>query len=173
MCCAIWARSGLDDAVKTLPLFLILLTLGVGAFFVLAVVLRWELVDGWRKRLWGEWSTKLQMGGLLSLISLLPVDPVTGLSLYNMMPHEVRSILPARVLYPVAIVLFVLSWLAKYAKQRSLDVAIKKEKIEEAGAKAAVEVKEAAVVEAAKAAVADAKIDAKIEAKQEQANAAQ
>lgn len=107
-----------------LPLFLALLFGGLGLFLLLAAVLRWELVDGWWQRLWGEWSSRLQLGGILSLLSMLPVDPVTGLSLWNQMPREVREVVPARFLYPLAIVLFILAWLAKYAAQRKLQAKV-------------------------------------------------
>lgn len=109
-------------------LFLIvLLALVVGGFFIMAHVLGWKAVDGWRQRIFGEWSSRFQMGGLVALIAQLPIDPVTGLNLWNMMPREVREILPAPVLSVLSVAVFVLAWLSKYQAQPKL-----REKIEAA-----------------------------------------
>jgi len=103
-------------------LFLLVLLAAVAGGFVLLVrAMGWQAIENWRERIFGEVSTWLQMGGVVStVIGSLPIDPVTSLGLWNMMPHELRAILPAGVLNIVGIVLFVLAWLSKYIKQPKL-----------------------------------------------------
>jgi hypothetical protein len=105
---------------------LVLPAMLAGGFLLLARLLGWKAVDGWRQRIWGEWSSRFQMGGLLTLLAGLPIDPVTGLSLWNMMPREVREIVPAPVLSMLSVTVFVLAWLSRYQAQPRL-----REKIEE------------------------------------------
>jgi len=112
----------------TIIFLLVLLALLVGTFLLLARLLGWQAVDGWRQRIFGEWSSRLQMGGLVSLVAQLPVDPVTGLSLWNMMPREVREILPSPVLSVLSVMVFVLAWLSKYQAQPKLRERIERNK---------------------------------------------
>lgn len=103
--------------------FLLITLAALVAFFTLAYVLEWGLIDDiarLRKRIWREWSTRFQMAGLASYITMLPIDPVTGLSLWNMLPLAVHRLVPQWVLIAVGLTLFVLAWLSKYVKQAKL-----------------------------------------------------
>lgn len=120
------ARLNLEKLM--ISLIAALLVIAVGAFFLLAHLLRWEWIEGWSERILGAWSSRFQMGGILSLIASLPIDPTTGLSLWNMMPREVRGLLPDEILYPVSVTLFVLAWLSAGPKQPKLRARIAEKK---------------------------------------------
>jgi hypothetical protein len=83
--------------------------------------MRLKLITGARYW-WRFWSTRIQMVAL-ALQAWILIDPVSLLGLFNMMPRQVRELLPELFVQRVGLVLFVLSLvtiLARNVKQEKI-----------------------------------------------------
>mgnify|MGYP005848911033 CR=1 FL=1 len=89
---------------------------------IVAAARRWwlaRLVPDAR-RVWLYWSTWLEAAGL-AILGFVQLEAVGVLSVWNMMPAQVRSILPNHIAEPIAMVLFVAAIVAKFIRQRNLE----------------------------------------------------
>lgn len=98
----------------------VFLVLAAILFIGAASMLEWEFVEGWTKRVIGEWSSRFQFGGIIATIMNFPIDPAQGLGLWNMMPSHVQKLIPQQYLISIGLAFFVLAWLSKYVKQQQL-----------------------------------------------------
>lgn len=89
-------------------------------FFTAAHYLEWEGIENWRLRMFREFSSWFQMGGIATTIMNLPIDPTQGLYVWNMAPRVVRELIPYNVLLPVGLTFFVLAFVSKYIKQKRM-----------------------------------------------------
>lgn len=69
---------------------------------------------------WRLWSIRLNAIGL-SILAYVQIDPVGALSVWNMMPGEVRHVLPANIVTLIGLALFGLSMVARLVVQPNLD----------------------------------------------------
>lgn len=65
---------------------------------------------------WRMWSIQFNMIGL-AILSWIQIDPTGVLMVWNMMPREVRDLIPARYLIPISMVFFALSMLSRVVSQ--------------------------------------------------------
>lgn len=77
-----------------------------------------KLIEGARQW-WRLWSIRLNAIGL-ALLGWVQFDPVSALSVWNMLPGEVRAVLPRDVVALVGGLFFVLSMLARLVHQPTL-----------------------------------------------------
>lgn len=75
-----------------------------------------RLVDDWRARWWRWWSTRIAIAGSF-LSGVVAYDPTWLLSLWHMMPWEVKGFLPTQLAAAIAFVLFASTVLARFIKQ--------------------------------------------------------
>jgi hypothetical protein len=69
---------------------------------------------------WRFWSTRLNAIGL-AILAWVQFDPVSALSVFNMMPPAVRAALPPHFLTGLALFFFGLAMLARIVKQPGLE----------------------------------------------------
>lgn len=69
---------------------------------------------------WRLWSQRINAIGLL-LLTWFAVDPVAVLTVWNMMPAEVRGRVPANSVALIGAVLFALSMIARLVRQPKLE----------------------------------------------------
>jgi hypothetical protein len=69
---------------------------------------------------WKLWSLRLNAIGL-AIIAWVQFDPVSVLSVWNMMPANVRHVLPVEIVTAIGLALFVLSMIARLVKQPKLE----------------------------------------------------
>ncbi len=81
--------------------------------------LKSRVVDDWRDW-WKLWSVRLNALGL-AIMGWVAFDPVPILYVWNLLPREVRVLLPAAPLAVIGATLFALSMSAKLVKQRKLE----------------------------------------------------
>lgn len=77
-----------------------------------------KLVPEW-KLLWRAWSVRINALGL-AIIGWVQFDPVGALGVWNMLPANVRELLPTHLLGAVSMTLFGLSMIAKLVHQPKL-----------------------------------------------------
>ena len=80
-----------------------------------------KLIEG-AKQWWRLWSVRLNALGL-ALLTWFALDPVALLSVWQMMPPEVRGRLPGSSVAIIGAVLFALSMIARLVRQPKLDKA--------------------------------------------------
>ena len=68
---------------------------------------------------WKLWSIRLNAIGL-SILAYVQIDPVGALAVWNMMPGEVRRVLPSNIVTIVGLAFFVLSMIARLVVQPKL-----------------------------------------------------
>lgn len=68
---------------------------------------------------WRLWSIRLNAIGL-SLLAWVQIDPVSALAVWNMMPHDVRAVLPQNIVTIVGLAFFALSMIARLVVQPKL-----------------------------------------------------
>ena len=71
---------------------------------------------------WKLWSIQLNAVGL-ALLAWLQFDPASVLMVWNMMPYEVRSLIPPRILLPLSMGFFALSMLSRIVSQPKIATA--------------------------------------------------
>lgn len=69
---------------------------------------------------WRLWSIRLNAIGL-SILAYVQIDPVGALGVWNMMPGEVRHVLPANIVTLIGLAFFGLSMVARLVVQPKLD----------------------------------------------------
>jgi hypothetical protein len=69
---------------------------------------------------WRLWSLRLNALGL-AILGYVQFDPIGALAVWNMLPFEVRRVLPPNFLTIVGMVLFGLSMLARLVRQPRLE----------------------------------------------------
>lgn len=69
---------------------------------------------------WKLWSIRLNAIGL-SILAYVQIDPVGALAVWNMMPHDVRRVLPTNIVTIVGLSFFGLSMVARLVVQPKLD----------------------------------------------------
>ena len=84
-----------------------------------------KLIEGWAHKVWRLWSIRLNAIGL-AILGWVQIDPVSALGVWNMMPAEVRAVLPQNIVSLIGGSFFALSMLARLVVQPKLA-----EKIEE------------------------------------------
>jgi hypothetical protein len=67
-------------------------------------------------RWWRWWSLRFNAVGF-AILSWVQFDPVGALHVWNMMPPQVRAVLPQNFLMIVGLILIVLSMLSRVVKQ--------------------------------------------------------
>ncbi|PWR24590.1 hypothetical protein [Zavarzinia aquatilis] len=77
------------------------------------------LIDNWRRTWWRLWSVRLAAAGT-ALTSLLTLWPDSALYLWQMMPDEVRGLVPERAMTMLGVVIFAASIVARLVKQKAL-----------------------------------------------------
>lgn len=78
-----------------------------------------KLIDDCR-HWWRLWSLRLNALGL-AILGYVQFDPIGALAVWNMLPFEVRRVLPPNFLTIVGMVLFALSMLARLVRQPRLE----------------------------------------------------
>lgn len=68
---------------------------------------------------WRLWSIRLNAIGL-SILAYVQIDPVGALAVWNMMPGEVRHVLPANIVTLIGLAFFALSMIARLVVQPKL-----------------------------------------------------
>ena len=68
---------------------------------------------------WRFWSIRLNAIGL-SILAYVQIDPVGALAVWNMMPGEVRHVLPANIVTLIGLAFFALSMIARLVVQPKL-----------------------------------------------------
>lgn len=81
--------------------------------------LRDHLVPGARQA-WRWWSIRFNAIGL-AILAWVQFDPVSVLSVWNMMPGHLRAALPPHMLNAAAFFFFALAMLARVVKQPKLE----------------------------------------------------
>lgn len=81
--------------------------------------IRDRLVDEARQA-WRFWSIRFNAIGL-AILGWVQFDPVSALAVWNMMPANVRAVLPPHLLTFIAFVFFALAMLARVVKQPGLE----------------------------------------------------
>ena len=79
-----------------------------------------KLIDNWCRNWWRFWSTRLNALGLV-ILSYVQFDPVGALGVWNMLPGEVRRVVPHNILAIVGMILFALSMIARLVHQPKLE----------------------------------------------------
>lgn len=79
-----------------------------------------KLIDNWCRNWWRFWSIRLNAIGL-TILGYVQFDPVGALGVWNMLPPEVRHVVPSNILAIVGMVLFGLSMLARIVHQPKLE----------------------------------------------------
>lgn len=78
-----------------------------------------HLVPG--ARLWWRWwSIRFNAIGL-AILAWVQFDPVSVLAVWNMMPAQVRNVMPEHALTILAVIFFGLAMLARVVRQPKLD----------------------------------------------------
>lgn len=72
------------------------------------------------RQAWRFWSMRLNAIGL-AILAWVQFDPVSVLAVWNMMPAQVRGVLPEHAAIGLALIIFALAMLARLVKQPSLD----------------------------------------------------
>lgn len=83
---------------------------------------RWfqeHLVPGARQA-WRWWSLRLNAIGI-AILAWVQFDPVSVLAVWNMMPVQVRTIIPGHTLAGLALIFFVLAMMARMVRQPKLE----------------------------------------------------
>lgn len=77
-----------------------------------------ELVDDWKKahRFWSVIFSALGT----ALMGLFTVWPESALYLWQMMPYEVKQIMPSNIATAIAMVIFIMSIASRLIKQKRL-----------------------------------------------------
>jgi len=78
-----------------------------------------HLVPGARQA-WRWWSMRLNALGL-AILAWVQFDPVSVLAVWNMMPGQVREVVPIHALTGLAFIFFALAMLARVVKQPKLE----------------------------------------------------
>ncbi|UXO93946.1 hypothetical protein Pan3_24 [Pseudanabaena phage Pan3] len=81
--------------------------------------LKTRLIPDWRKA-WRLWSVRLNALGL-AILGWVTIDPVGVLYVWNLMPPQVRAMLPENFLTFAGLALFALSMLARIVRQPKLE----------------------------------------------------
>lgn len=81
--------------------------------------MRLHLIDDWARKWWRLWSVRLNAIGL-ALLGWVQFDPVGVLAVWNMMPSDVRSVLPPNFITILGLTFFGLSMLARIVSQPKL-----------------------------------------------------
>jgi hypothetical protein len=76
------------------------------------------LLPHWRE-LWRSWSVRLNALGL-AVLGWFAIDPVSLLSVWNMMPPAVRDLIPEQLVSGLGAVLFLLAMIARLVRQPKL-----------------------------------------------------
>lgn len=79
-----------------------------------------KFIDDWCRKWWRLWSIRLNAIGL-AILGYVQFDPVGALGVWNMLPFEVRRVVPNNILAIVGVALFGLSMLARLVKQPKLE----------------------------------------------------
>lgn len=69
---------------------------------------------------WRFWSMRLNAIGL-AILAWVQFDPVSVLAVWNMMPAQVRNVVPEHALTGLALVFFALAMLARLVRQPKLE----------------------------------------------------
>jgi hypothetical protein len=69
---------------------------------------------------WRWWSMRFNAVGLL-ILGWVQIDPVSALSVWNMMPAAARDVLPKHFISYAGLILFALGMLSRIVKQPKLD----------------------------------------------------
>jgi len=77
-----------------------------------------KLLPHWRQ-LWRSWSVRLNALGL-AILGWFAVDPVSLLSVWNMMPPSVRDLIPEQLVSGLGALLFLLAMVARLVRQPKL-----------------------------------------------------
>lgn len=90
---------------------LIMLAIAAAILALLAWGFGWKAIDSFDpKRELKLWSTKLSLGGLVTTLSAY-------LGIWNMMPQDVRALVPANLLTAIGITLFACAVVATRVRQ--------------------------------------------------------
>lgn len=95
-------------------------------FFVAARLLGWEPTLNWQEfkaTFARKWSTWLNSAGILNLLLVLPLDPTSSLSFWNMMPMHIQQMIPEQTLLGIGLSLWILAWIASYVRQHRVETA--------------------------------------------------
>ena len=79
-----------------------------------------KLIEDWAGRAWKLWSIRLNAIGL-AILGWVQIDPVSALSVWNMMPGDVRTVLPQNFIAILGGMFFVLSMMARLVRQPKLE----------------------------------------------------
>lgn len=80
---------------------------------------RLKPIEGARRNWWRLWSIRLNLiGGLL--LTAFMTWPEFALTLWNMMPDEVKALVPDRFILAIPLALFALSVIARLIRQEKL-----------------------------------------------------
>lgn len=79
-----------------------------------------HLIDDWARKWWRLWSVRLNAIGL-AILAWVQIDPVSALSVWVMMPSEVRKVLPPDFITIVGLAFFALSMMARLVVQPKLE----------------------------------------------------
>ncbi len=74
-----------------------------------------RMIENWKACLWRYWSTRIQMLAV-AIQTWLIVDPVSLLGLLQMLPGNVRAVLPERLVSILGTVLVALSLATIFAR---------------------------------------------------------
>ena len=72
------------------------------------------------RQAWRWWSMRFNAIGL-AILAWVQFDPVSVLTVWNMMPRQVQTLVPAHALSVLALVFFALAMLARIVRQPKLE----------------------------------------------------
>lgn len=75
-----------------------------------------KLIENWTCTLWRAWSVRFNAIGL-AILAWVSIDPVSVLTVWNLMPPAVRAVLPPHFVTIAGAALFALSMLARVVQQ--------------------------------------------------------
>jgi hypothetical protein len=79
-----------------------------------------KLIEDWARKWWRLWSVRLNAIGL-GILGWVQFDPVGAIAVWNMMPPDVRRVLPPNIVTLIGLALFGLSMLARVVAQPKLE----------------------------------------------------
>lgn len=79
-----------------------------------------KLIEDWARKWWRLWSVRLNALGL-AILGWVQFDPVGALAVWNMLPPDVRGVLPQNFVTIAGMTLFGLSMLARVVAQPKLE----------------------------------------------------
>lgn len=78
-----------------------------------------KLIEDWASKWWRLWSVRLNAIGL-AILGWVQFDPVGAVAVWNMMPLDVRRVLPPNIVMLIGLALFGLSMIARLVQQPKL-----------------------------------------------------